>query len=654
MNGTLRRCSQWLLVATVMMLGWAGVRMAPAQEADETPPAQAAGDDLPVATPRDGQAYPISAITLRYEKELANQPSIEELMQAEVVLVRTPTGYIAPPSNQAGAERTSGGAAPGSSLVNVKLTRIPALGVTDFHGSALRAIALGIVQQFNDRNIVGVYVRPDASQIDDTGKDLRPAGQTSLTLLVATAHVSQIRTLAQGERVPVDDGVNNKLHYPIASHSPVKVGDIIEKDKLDDYTYMLNRHPGRRVDVTLGPGNESGGAVLDYMTTENKPWMVYYQAANTGTKSTGDWRHRFGFMDSQLTNDDDILSLDYLTSDFDKTNAALGSYEGRVFGIDQLRWRVRGVWSEFVTDNLGPAADKFDGDQWSAGGDVIWNVYQYRQLFVDLTGGATYQHIRVNNRAVDVEGQDEFFLPHGGVSLERNTDVMNTHASMDFSYNVSSVAGTSKDELVKMGRVDVQKDFGILSWSMSQSMYLEPIINPQGWADTSTPGSSTLAHEISLSFKGQYSFGDRLIPQFEGAAGGLYTVRGYDESAAAGDDVMIAGAEYRFHLPRIFAIDTNPYAHMLFGKPFRLAPQEVYGRPDWDLVLKGFFDYGKTFVNDAVAAEKDETLMGTGVGLELVFKRNLSVRMDYGWALKDAGPNKAGDSRLHIVATILY
>ena len=47
------------------------------------------------------------------------------------------------------------------------------------------------------------------------------------------------------------------------------------------------------------------------------------------------------------------------------------------------------------------------------------------------------------------------------------------------------------------------------------------------------------------------------------------------------------------------------------------------------------------------------------MGVEFLLKRNLSLRADYGWALKDARRNEsnevsAGDSQFHFVATFLY
>ena len=148
--------------------------------------------------------------------------------------------------------------------------------------------------------------------------------------------------------------------------------------------------------------------------------------------------------------------------------------------------------------------------------------------------------------------------------------------------------------------------------------------------------------------------------QFEQVAGGLYTVRGYEESDAVGDTVVIASIEYRYHLPRGLPVQPNPSETPLFGKPFRFARQTPFGKPEWDLILRGFFDVASTINSKRLAFEQDETLVGAGVGIEFLFKRNLSLRMDWAAALQSIGDEqtrdlvKEGSNRFHFVLTLLY
>jgi hypothetical protein len=126
----------------------------------------------------------------------------------------------------------------------------------------------------------------------------------------------------------------------------------------------------------------------------------------------------------------------------------------------------------------------------------------------------------------------------------------------------------------------------------------------------------------------------------------------------AGDSAIIATAEYRFHVPRALGIQAEP--SQVFGKPFHWRPARPGGRADWDLILKAFIDGGRIVQNDALQFERNYSLLSTGVGMELMLKQNITLRLDYGVVLRDldlddqgSGPDR-GDSRLHVVFTLLY
>jgi hemolysin activation/secretion protein len=631
----------------------------------ETPapkPAPAAKPEQPAQPPviapgaadTETPSFMVGAFVIRYALDHPSLPSMDDLLKHEITLGKTDAGFVAPSDG-----------IPQQTFTIEDVSLQPPQRWTS---RALYEVSKAILDEMNREGVIGVTVTPIDTEFaapgpgdPPWGKDLRKPGHSAVTILVKVGLITEMRSIAFGERIPYDDRINAPQHARILDNSPVQVFhpddaerlDVMRKDELDDYVFRLNRHPGRRVDLAVAAAQEPGGIALDFLINENRPWLAYMQVSNTGTQSTNEWRERFGFTHNQLTGNDDILSVDYVTAGFDKSHAISLSYERPLYG-DWLRGKAFVSWNNFTASDVGIADEQFKGDGYTLGGELIANVFQRRETFVDLFAGARYQHISVNNEAVQVEGATNFFVTSLGARLERSTDTASTNISAGIEFNLSDIGGTDAAEIDKLGRLSVNQDWTIFQWDVSHSFYLDPLIWGDAWNDTSENGHATLAHELALSFRGQSSFDKRLIPNFEQVVGGTYTVRGYPESVVSGDTVIVASAEYRLHVPQALGYDPNP--GMLFGETFRYRPQQPYGRADWDLILKGFVDGGKTINAKRKSYEHDETLIGAGVGAEFLFKRNFSIRLDWGWALETL-ENKtvtSGSNRVHFVATLLF
>jgi hemolysin activation/secretion protein len=523
-----------------------------------------------------------------------------------------------------------------------------------------------------DANLLGVFVTPDAAQfalVDGRVVDRRAPGDTSLTLLVTIARVSEVRTVALGERVPEDQTINHPLHARLLSRSPI-VGEnaegaadsspetdgkvrLLRTDLIDDFVYRLNRHPGRRVDPSVSaPGEAPGQTRLDYIVTENRPWLFFGQVSNTGSGSTSAWREHLGFIHNDLTNHDDIFQVGYHTANFQDVHLLYTNYTRPI--TERLKWRVEGSWYTYLASDVGQPDADFEGDGYDFGGELIYNFYQERELFLDLFAGAKFQHVGVDNQLAQVEGDSDFFLPRVGVRLERHREDTRTDAMLGLRFNMPGVAGTD-DDLDPLGRTDPDRSFAVLQGEVTHSFYLDPILRTSAGQGSQGAG---LAHEILLAGRGQSSLGSRLIPNEQMTAGGLYTVRGYPESIVAGDSVYMGTLEYRLHVPRALSPELNPGSFI--GEPFRWRPQYEYGPTDWDLVLKAFVDAASVSQSSRESFEFDSTLIGAGIGAELAITRRFNLRADLGFALnevRDASGESvvdAGHVELHLVLTVIY
>ncbi len=627
------------------------------------PEAQAEVAEVPVAVQQ--AVVLVSKFAARYQPEPHPKlPAIEDLLDAAPLsLVNRDGMWFAAVAGEAGETLSVG-----------ELNR--RLGADEkgarFSKEAVISVLIAIRDALTSRDLIGVLAEVDQKEVKqdpDTLEwtDLREEGTTNLSIKVYAATVTRVRTIAAGQRV---QGRRNRIDLPehesirkssplapVAEGSPDR-NDLLVRGSLDDYVLRLNRRAGRRVDVAISGDDDDedrpGSVLLDYLVRETDPLLVYVQGSNTGTKQTEIWRERAGLIHNQLTGHNDTLTLDYVTGGFQATHIFNGSYELPLDDEERLKVRAYGSFSQYDASEVGRSNERFTGNAWFAGGELSLNVFQAREVFIDLFAGARFQHVFVENSTnplQPVRGETDFFLPIVGARLERLTDEANTIISLAYEFNLPEVADTSTSELQRLGRLGTDRDWQTIQFNAEQTFFLEPLLDRAAFLR----GESTLAHEVSVSFKGQTAFGYRVAPNFQQVAGGLYTVRGYPESAASGDNVYVGTVEYRLHVPRLLAVAAEP--GVLFGEPFRWAPQQSYARPDWDVILRTFVDAGRTENNQPALNEFDQTLVSAGVGIELQFRRNLNVRVDYGVALQDIKGStgiERGDGRLHFVGTLLF
>ena len=627
--------------------------------ASPTPPAArdaVAPADVPLSEQKadekiDGAAFRMTGFTYTYARPHPDLPAADALNEITVRLLRVGDGFIA----------REGEGSP------VRLGDLGTDGALNLYQSGIIACERAIVNWFGTQSIVGVYVVPDVEQIEtldlDVWDDYRE-GVTTFPLVIYAAQVSRVKTIASGDRIASEDRLNSNKHARIARHSPLVPWsgegprhDLLRLEPLNNYAYRLSRHPGRRVDVAVANAmdpedpNTQGNAEVQYLIQEIKPWTAYFQLSNTGTVETNEWRERFGFVHNQLFGFDDIFNLDYITSDLRDSHAIISSYDVPLTVDDTVRLRLSGGWSKYKATDVGLQNEQFDGESYYFGPELSVNIFQRDDFFVDAYGGFQYQDIEVTNRALtDGKGEEEVFVAQVGLRAERRRAEYSFGADVGLEFSINDLTGADKNQLERLGRLDPDEDWTVLKWSSDLSFYLDGI---GSW----NPRPSRLVHEIAMRFGGQYSFNNRLIPNYEAVGGGLYTVRGYPESVSAGDTGVFGSVEYRLHIPRALPADADPPT--VFGEPFRISPDGQGGRPDWDLVLKVFFDAGRIINAQRLGFEKNETLMSTGIGGELVLANNVSFRTDWGIVLDETGADTpdavtVGSQRWHFVLTVLY
>lgn len=616
----------------------------------------------------DRGVFTVSSIDVVYAAgfEHPDLPDAGRFASLPITLSRTPTGWIQPRVGMPTTTRPLGELGAGGSAEAER-----------FHESALAVVAEAVRASLADQpGLLGHLVRPSAGDISTPwppgradARDIRPQGQTSLTFEVYRAVVTQVRTIAGGERwerrlerQPDESLINRPEHADLIERSLIPppesggVAPLANRTLIDRATARFNRHPGRRVDAALAPAGENGALSLDYLVTENRPWQIYAEAANTGTETTGDIRFRAGFSTTQLTDRDDTLRVEYLGAESGSTHAIVTAYETPLIH-DRLRLRVFGGYNEYTARDVGLFDLGFEGEGWDAGAELILNVLQRGRLFVDATAGVRVERRSTEDTTFDTAAGETFLFGTLGLRAERLGPTSSLFAAITTDVGFPNATGLSVDELTGLGRTDPSRDQSALRWDASYSFFLEPLFDREGFAGRRTPDEQSLAHLLTLRVRGQHAFNNRLTPTHQQVVGGFYTVRGYEESLVASDDAVILTLEYAFHLAR--SLPAAPTATgELFGRDFRYQRARPFGQADWDLILRAFVDAGFTRDARALSFEQDQELLGVGIGAEVTLRRNLSARADLGVALSDAAGGgdsvDAGDARLHFAILLSY
>jgi len=677
----LRRSSRGAALALALA---ALAAAAGADDAGPQDPVPIGATEADSAAAPEGPVYPISRFVVMYAEEHPDQPPLAKLLPVRVQLGRLESGYAAPSPGLPSESLEIGGPDDGGE-------------VRSFHATAIGSIGQQLLRELHQSHLLGVYVAPHEADLDLANEsDRRAPGDTEMRLVISVSRVRQIRTVAIGDRIDTDWRVDNVIHQKIREGSPIQPDasategptDLVRKDLLEDYLFRLNRHPGRRVEAALSATSDGEGAVLDYRVFEVKPWFVYARSSNTGSSRLTKWQQRFGFVHNQTTGRDDILSLEYTNAGLDDLNAVSLSYEAPWFsrerpswyrgrlgesrwlswfdrdklpwpGLDRLRWQLVGEWSRFQSAELEDKS-RAGSEDWTLGGRFWYGLFQHRAFFLDAFAGYQARGIARYNNATFRTGRATLHVPELGFRFERTNEYSNLRGTAHWDANLAPI---DDEQLANLGDNQMPDDkWNALYWDMGFTTYLEPLLNAKAWEDPATARTSTLAHELALGLRGQYAFHYRLIPQASQVIGGLYSVRGYPQSAAMGDSVYLGTIEYRFHLPRSLPIRRSPLQLPWIGD-FRIAPQQVYGRADWDLVVRAFLDAGYSVRNkgpvmEAEEVEDPDTLLGTGLGLELRLRNNLVVRADWGRALLSShsinNPTKAGNDEFHFLFSLLY
>ena len=452
-----------------------------------------------------------------------------------------------------------------------------------------------ILSRYKKAGYVGIYVYVSARSVDQEARLV----DGILLLRVIEARVARVTTKwrdfqgREKEEHVLKDGF-------VEAGSPVREGQVIRKDDLDNYVRLLNVNPDRRVAAVASPGREPNALDLSYDVYERNPWHFYTQVDNSGPDERK-WNPRVGLLNTNLTGRDDRLSgmvQANLRSPSDNY-AAFGAYDFPL--APRLRLGFYAGISEFdITPGVTQGLINFLGEGWFTGMMGRYNLAQAYGWMFDVTGSLSREISQVDPN-VGIDSDVEMTLAGLGLEARRTRETPTGEIVAETSAFFEGLRNFGGDATeFENARSGADPHFTRWSLGASHWQFLD----------------SRQVHQVSARFRDILPDG-RLVPAKMTTFGGFYSVRGYPEDLIVADGGILASVEYRFYLSKCFGIDAK-------------ADRKT------EVSLVGFTDYGRPRIEDPKVGEFNSvTMWGIGIGTILEVRPNFLAGIYYGVALQD-------------------
>lgn len=477
-----------------------------------------------------------------------------------------------------------------------------------------------LLAKYQQKQYAGIYVEVPATAFE-AGREI---SQGILPIQIIEASVSSVtgQYYTVGNE-PVEKGYLKES--ALLGWSPVKEGQPINRKKLDDYLNLMNLNPDRYVSAAVSRGEEPNSLAVRYNVYEANPWHFFVQADNSGTEDI-EWAPRFGLVNTNLLGYDDKLTVVYQAvpdSTWNDEYAIFGSYDIPIFG-PRLRLNLFAGYNEFDISDSSIA--NFLGRGTFAGGTLRYNLHQHEDWFFDLTGSLSYEESKISTFLSEfpeigaIDTNLHMVLWGYGAEVYRTTDMTDTIFAFS---QISSLDGSSLENFAA-SRTGADDDFNIYTARVRHSQYLD----------------ANKIQRLSGSFLWIDS-DERLVPAKMTTFGGMYTVRGYDESEIIADGGLITSLQYEYDLVRRGQVD-------LFGSD--QTPEEKARKPFLrKLAPLAFLDYGLAKVEDPTPAEQyDQELASIGGGIITELGNNFMGTVYYGYPLIATEDTRSGKGRLNV------
>jgi len=389
-------------------------------------------------------------------------------------------------------------------------------------------------------------------------------------------------------------------------------GQIFNYNDLRKDLLYLNINPDRIVKATMLRGEEPKTTDFKVVIKDGPPLHFGYDISNTGSKFTGNWLHTYKATNTGFLMYDDTLSVRLIRSE---NGRMFGGILGYVLPVNEHGTTMSISFSHFETWSMH-GLKEFDIKSWS---DTYSGTFSQPIFDIGFLSGTADVAMDIKNSLTEMVA-----MPYSRVRLR----ILKT--------------GITLEESDKWGRTVVrnQLDFCDNTWLGSGVLYFQNPERPKPDANfikysfrASRLNILPLSATLLLSAEGQIS-NNALYSSEQHRIGGAYSVRGYTEAKALGDNGINITSEIRFPL---YFIPEKAYI-------CNLSPRQM---------IQGvaFLDGGAVQLHDPFTdVKKIQRLMGAGFGFRISIMNAISARLDVAWGI--GSNNTMGrDALIHLYAS---
>lgn len=364
----------------------------------------------------------------------------------------------------------------------------------------------------------------------------------------------------------------------------------------------------RKITPVMRPGRTPGSVEIELKVEDEFPLHGSVELNNRYSPDTSTLRLVNNLRYDNLWQRGHSLGLSYLVAPEDPDEVAVFS------GTYVMRWphesnRVLALYALSSDSDVATAGTiAVIGKGTIVGARYIMPLQSLHNYFHNVKLGIDYKDFK----------EDTF--PIGGPT--NKTPITYLHWSTEYELNYLTDSSTTRFSIGPQfglrGVVNDQKDFALKRTQADANyFYLASELN----FDYRWP--SRVAASVRLD--GQWA-ASPLISNEQYSAGGLESVRGYQESEFLGDDGMRLSLELR----------SPSYASLI--------PVDAID----EFYFLAFTDAAKVWFDDATGGqEKSSELIGAGFGMRVGAGKYIGAALDLAWPLKDGEESEQGEIRPH-------